>query len=89
MHQHLARLSGSSLCIVDIQVNYGGGNWVYDLHLGCEVQQGYIFLFYVRQTRHCLSLQPLEQYLVHEFRVVSGIVGSTALMARAVFTYRH
>lgn len=67
MHQHLARLSGSSLCIVDIQVSYGGDNWIYGLHLGREMQQGegIYFCFMSEEMRRCLPLQPLGQYLVN------------------------
>jgi hypothetical protein len=47
------------------KVKYCSGNGIYDLHLGCEVQQGEDtdFCFMSDETRHCLSLQSLEQYL--------------------------
>jgi len=65
IHQELARLRVSSLSMADIQVKYCNGNWIYNLHLGCEVQQGEDtdFCFMSDETRHCLSLQSLEQYL--------------------------
>jgi hypothetical protein len=58
MHQYLARLSGS---VVDIQVNHGGNNWIYNLRLEHEMQQGEdtYFWFTSDEMRRCLSLQPL------------------------------
>lgn len=78
MHQYLAHLSGSSLCIVNVQVSYGGDNWIYGLHLGREMQQGEdtYFCFMSDEMRRCLPLQPLGQHLVHEFCVVPECVGS-------------
>jgi len=55
MHHELARLRVSSLSIVDIQVKYCSGNWIYDLHLGCEVQQGEDTDFVLCQMRRCTA----------------------------------